>query len=252
MERYLRAFCIYGQDNWTEILPLAEFAANNLESATTKMTPFYATRGYHPRMNFDPVDLSASGACERLLTQRAADISERMAKAMQFVIEQTREAQEAQSIAANRYRKDVRYTVGNRVWLSTKNIQTERESKKLDHKMIDPFRVTELIGSACRQALPTSMKIHDVFHTAVLRKDPDNPIHGQINAPPPPVVVLPGAEEWEVEQILDAKKVRGVLKFKVAWKGYPPDETWYNANGFENSPDLVTTLYDCYPHKPRV
>lgn len=35
MERYLRAFCNYGQDDWTDILPIAEFAANNLESVTT-------------------------------------------------------------------------------------------------------------------------------------------------------------------------------------------------------------------------
>lgn len=73
-------------------------------------------------------------------------------------------AQEAQSHAANRNRKDASYQIGDNVWLSTKNLQTERESKKLDHKMIGPFRVTELIGYACRLALPTSMKIHNVFH----------------------------------------------------------------------------------------
>ncbi len=121
------------------------------------------------------------------------------------------------------HRKDVSYKVGDLVWLSTKNMQIERQSKKLDYKVVGPYPVIELIGSACRLQLPASMKIYNVFYIWLLRRDPNDPLPGQINAPPPPVVVEPGVEEWEVERILDVKKVRNVLKFKVSWKGYPPD-----------------------------
>lgn len=251
MERYIRTFCNYGQDDWNTILPMAEFAANNMTSATTKMTPFFATRGYHPRMSFDPVTVTPESTRERLLTCRAMDISERMKGAMESAGTFMKDAQEAYSKAANRYRKNVEYAVGDQVWLSTKNIQTERQSKKLDHKTIGPYPVVELIGSACRLQLPPSMKIHPVFHIWLLRKDPNDPLPGQINNPPPPVIVEAGAEEWEVERILDAKKVRNVLKFRVSWKGYPPDPVWYNADGFDNSPDLINAFYDRYPNKPR-
>jgi len=40
MEQYLRAFCNYEQDNWVELMPLAEFAYNNAIHASTRMTPF--------------------------------------------------------------------------------------------------------------------------------------------------------------------------------------------------------------------
>ena len=52
MEQYLRPFANYEQDNWVEILPLAEFAYNNLMHSSTRMTPFFANFGYQPEMQF--------------------------------------------------------------------------------------------------------------------------------------------------------------------------------------------------------
>jgi len=40
MGQYLRAFCNYEQDNWVELLPLAEFAYNNVRHVSTRMPPF--------------------------------------------------------------------------------------------------------------------------------------------------------------------------------------------------------------------
>ena len=48
MEQYLRIYCNYQQDNWVELLSMAEFAMNNTKSATTGLTPFFAKYGFHP------------------------------------------------------------------------------------------------------------------------------------------------------------------------------------------------------------
>ena len=40
LEQYLRVYCNYQQDNWSELLPLAEFAYNNAPSTTTGVFPF--------------------------------------------------------------------------------------------------------------------------------------------------------------------------------------------------------------------
>src|SRR5882724_7565255 len=45
LEQYLQVYCNYQQDNWSELLPLAEFAYNNTPSATTGITPFFANKG---------------------------------------------------------------------------------------------------------------------------------------------------------------------------------------------------------------
>jgi len=41
LEQYLCVYCNYQQDNWSELLPLAEFAYNNAPSATTSIFPFF-------------------------------------------------------------------------------------------------------------------------------------------------------------------------------------------------------------------
>jgi len=47
LEQYLCVYCNYQQDNWSELLPLTEFAYNNAPSATTSVSPFFANKGYH-------------------------------------------------------------------------------------------------------------------------------------------------------------------------------------------------------------
>jgi len=49
LEQYLRAYCNYQQDDWERLLPIAEFCYNNTQTGTTKITPFFANYGYHPR-----------------------------------------------------------------------------------------------------------------------------------------------------------------------------------------------------------
>ena len=51
LEQYLHIYCNYQQDNWSELLPLAEFAYNNAPSATTGVSPFFTNKGYHPNFS---------------------------------------------------------------------------------------------------------------------------------------------------------------------------------------------------------
>ena len=54
LEQYLHVYCNYQQDNWSELLPLAEFAYNNALSATTSVSPFFTNKGYHPNITVHP------------------------------------------------------------------------------------------------------------------------------------------------------------------------------------------------------
>ena len=50
LEQYLRVYCNYQQDNWSELLPLAKFAYNTAPSATTGVSLFFTNKGYYPNL----------------------------------------------------------------------------------------------------------------------------------------------------------------------------------------------------------
>jgi len=54
LKQYLCVYCNYQQDNWSELLPLAEFAYNNAPSATTGVSSFFANKKYHPNITVHP------------------------------------------------------------------------------------------------------------------------------------------------------------------------------------------------------
>ena len=54
LEQYFYIYCNYQQDNWSKLLPLAEFAYNNTPSATTSVFPFFANKEYHSNLSVYP------------------------------------------------------------------------------------------------------------------------------------------------------------------------------------------------------
>jgi hypothetical protein len=88
VERYLRSYCNYMQDDWSTWLSMAEFADNNAQSSATQMTLFFLNKGFHPRMSFDtePIKPDPSKPLtsrERLQMERARDIAAHMETALE-------------------------------------------------------------------------------------------------------------------------------------------------------------------------
>ena len=143
LECYLWSYVNSFQDDWVQWLSLAEFAANNTVSESSKMTLFFANKRYHPRLSLNPLQPSTNQEAQDL-TQHMEDILKQL-KANLLV------SQKAQRSAANLHRTPApSYQVGDQIWLNFKNIRTQRPSKKLDNKWIGLFTITELVGKrAC-------------------------------------------------------------------------------------------------------
>jgi hypothetical protein len=251
LEQYLRSQVSYLQDDWERWLPLAEFAVNNAINESTKATPFFANYGYHPRLGFEPVTPSQKPAA-----QDAEALAQKMEAIHEYLRSEICIAQARHEKYANRKRNPARrYFENDLVWLDARNIKTLRPQKKLDWKFLGPFKVLQVVSPyAYRLELPTSMKIHPVFHVNLLRPAANDPPPGQRHEPPPPIQV-DGVEEWEVQDIVDSRwdrRGRGGqprLKYTVKWAGYD-EPTEVPADYLENAQEIVNNYHRRYPTKP--
>src|SRR5258708_18410747 len=63
LEQYLQAYTNYQQDDWLSLLLLAEFAYNNTMNEMTRVSLFFANKGYYPSIAAEPdIQVSSTGA----------------------------------------------------------------------------------------------------------------------------------------------------------------------------------------------
>jgi hypothetical protein len=107
---------------------------------------------------------------ERVLTQKAETIAEKMRDIWDFTKKKIINAQNTQKRYANKKRTFAfDYQFDDTIWLFIKNIKIERSFRKLNHKWRKSYKIKRLLKDACQLNLSSSMKIHDTFHIFLLR-----------------------------------------------------------------------------------
>lgn len=253
MNRYidqrLRPFVSYYQNNWSELIPIMDRVQATLPHASIGMTPYRLKYGTDPRTSWDWNTPKGTTPRETLNQNEAKAVANRMHTAWEEAKKNMTKAQEEMSKYANRRRRAIDWSVGDRVYLSTRNLKNTRPSRKLGQQWVGPYTVLEQIGHAFRLQLPTGSQIHDVFSPDVLIKAPNTPLPGQV-LPEPNSEIINGVEEWEVESILAVRLRRRQLQYQVSWVGYDPDPEWYPAINFRNSPHKLREFHAEYPQLP--
>jgi hypothetical protein len=251
LEQYLRIYCNYQQDNWSELLPLAEFAYNNAPSATTGVSPFFANKGYHPNISVYP---------ERDLTSaRARDYAVDLDELHEFLRSEMSLAQKRYQGPADAKRLPAPdFKVGDQVFVKAKYFRSTRPSKKLSEKNLGPYSIIAQVGThSFTLRLPDTMRsVHPVFHVSQLEPCTPNVIPNRIQ-PPPPAIEVDGEPEYEIAEILDSKIDRRrrhcQLLYLVRWAGYEgtdEETSWLLATELGNASELVTDFHSAYPAKP--
>lgn len=208
---------------------------NNTPHSSTTMSPFFANKGYHPRASFTPDDNAP------IFSPPARASITDLSKLHEHLQIEMSKAQESAALQFDKHRAPLpEYTVGNKVWLSARNIKTKRPTKKLDHRYLGPYTIIARVSShAYRLDLPKSMRIHDVFHVQLLEKYIENEIPGRTQVAPSPIEVE-GDLEYEVECILDHRFHRKRRQFLIKWLGYSAEHnSWEPETALENASEIV-------------
>jgi len=192
---------------------MVEFVINNKVHTVTKILPFMANYEKELRMGGD---IRKKGKVES-----ATEFAERMKKVHKKAEAALRKTQEEMKRYADRGRKETEeWRKGDWVLLSTKDLVfKERPSKKLTERYVGPYVIEEVVSlNVVKLRLPSSMRIHPVVNVSQIVRYKDQ-IKGQKKEKGKPVEIE-GVEEWEVEKILNKKKMRGVEKYLIRWKGF--------------------------------
>jgi hypothetical protein len=109
--------------------------------------------------------------------------------------------------------------------------------------------ILEKIGYSFKLDLPSSIKVHPVFYANKLWKHPNNPLRGQLAPEPEPLNVY-GDDEYEVEEILSARLVYGLLCYRVKWQGLDEDPAEYSPEDLCHAPFTLRAFHKQYLRRP--
>jgi hypothetical protein len=156
---YLAIYCHSHPETWKKSLATMEFMHNNWRHADQSKTLFEIIQEESPKAlpltykntKFPSID----DKIKQMMTKRdEALAAHELAWAR---------------IAERRQNTFTPFTVGQKVWLDTRNMKTNYH-KKMAPKQEGPFKVEEVLGSVTYQLkLPTTWKIHNVFHAVLLK-----------------------------------------------------------------------------------
>jgi hypothetical protein len=175
LEQYLRSYCSYQQDDWAELLLLAEHAYNSAVSESTKVSPFEANYGFSPRTNWPEVGkrkFDNLGSTE--VYQNWTTVWQALQKNLDKAQTRQRKWNDKKRLPAPEYntQEDVQHgraTIADKVMPNRQNIKTKRPTENLDHTLFGPFVLKRKVGqSAYEPELPPRMKIHPVGYVALL------------------------------------------------------------------------------------
>ena len=124
IEQYLRMFISHRQNDWPEWITCAEFAYNNKIHTAMHISPFYANYGMNPRMEIEPQRAGKS--------EPAKEFAEQMKTVHEEVQAALSKSHNDIMCYADFHRGEApEYKVGNKVWLSTKNLNVDQPLHKL-------------------------------------------------------------------------------------------------------------------------
>ena len=227
LEDMLRSCAIDYEGSWDRHIPLVEFVYNNSFQSSIGMAPYEALYGRKCRTPLCWTELS-----ERKVI--GPDLIRETEEKVKMIREKLKVATDRQKSYTDMKRKDIRYEVGEKVFLKVspwKKVMRFGKKGKLSPRFIGPYEVIEKVGPvAYRLALPPDLeKIHNVFHVSMLRRYRSDPTHivssdtielrPDLTYEEEPVEIL----AHEVKELRNKK----IPLVKVLWRNHKTEEaTW--------------------------
>ncbi len=152
----------------------------------------------------------------------------------------------------NKHRRDVIYEVNDQVWLVFENIKITRSCKDLKDKQLNLYSITVKVEIFYHFQLFRSMKhIHSMFSSKYLQSSLNDSLLKQHSEFFRSMIIEENEEHWEVDNILNFRRYKERLQYKVKWIEINCDNEWYyvNKEKFNNLKKVLNEFHKLYSNK---
>ncbi|MCH81120.1 transposon Tf2-1 polyprotein [Trifolium medium] len=242
LQQYLRCFVQDKPKQWGQFLHWAEWHYNTAIHTSTGLLPYQVVYGRAPPALMDYIPGSSKlQAVDAMLSDRDS--------VLEFLKKKLSKAQIVMKEFTDQKRIPHKFKEGDLVFVKLRpyrqNSVVGRRIHKLSKRYYGPFKIIQAVGVvAFKLELPSTSKIHPVFHTSQLK-----PCFGDaemsLDLPPDAMDNKPCIEPMV---ILDWKNGDGdePLEVLVQWAGLPPEEA-----SWEDYQDLQST-FPAFNHEDMV
>jgi Chromo (CHRromatin Organisation MOdifier) domain len=229
IKAYLAIYCHSHLETWKKNLATLEFTHNNWKHADRPKTSFKIIQGESLKALPLTYENTKFPSIDDKVKQMMADRDEALAA---HELARTRMADRGRNTF-------IPFTVGQKVWLDTRNMKTNYH-KKMALKREGPFEVEEVLGPVTyRVKLPITWKIHNVFHAVLLKPYVETEVHGKNFSWPIPDI-LDREEVYNVETILKHRRRGQSYQYLIKWEGYLISEAlWEPEEAFSDDGNLL-------------
>ncbi len=226
VECKLRIYCNYMQNDWVKWISMVKFSDNFNIFSIISMISFYFNKEFHSWMSFDSDMTDYKTTCERLEARKADNIVIQMKELLSFDHQQLKKTKLIIEAQINKHRRDVIYEVDDWVWLFFRNVKITRSCKDLKDKQLESYQITVKAKIFYHLCLSVSMKhLHSMFSSKLLRLYSEDFLSEQ-HAELFRLIIIDDDDDeyWEINNILNFRRYRGRIQYKVKWKDLDRDD----------------------------
>ncbi len=253
VERKLRIYCNYMQNDWAKWISMIEFSDNVNTFSIISMILFYFNKEFHSWMSFNSDTTDYKTTCERLEARKADDIVIQMKELLNFDHQQLKKTNLIIEAQINKHKRDVIYEINDQIWLSFRNVKITRSCKNLKDKQLDLYQVTAKVSIFYHLHLSVSMKhLHSMFSSKLLRSYSEDLLSEQ-HSESSRSITIKDDEHWKINDILNFRRYRDRVQYKVKWKDLDRNDEWYyvNKGKFDDSEKVLNEFHKLYSSKSR-
>ncbi len=164
LKQYLRCYINYRQNDWVQLLSVAQLTFNSTTTEVISMSLFFANYEFESETLKKSCEFAQLAQKVTLQIEQLQQLQKELQKNIQFLSKRM-------TLYANK-RRNRKPTLKerNKAYLLRRNIKMKRSSNKLNHTKLESYKILEIKELInYKLNLSASMKIHSIFHICLLK-----------------------------------------------------------------------------------